>query len=261
MWWGSERIMTVDSLNEIGNFLKDHAFDMPTLFKAYNYDGDSYREGFPKMFVLERRISYSARNNLFDQDDLMKIAEWGHLRNKKPIEHIDWKFKITLYVNNAPARWLKDESGNIVSIVKERIPGYGATFSSKLLHFAVPSVFGMLDTWLVRTFGEGDPDCQKYKFLKLEATNPVNKKTKKKSGWAISTSPESWPSEYGTWIQILNNISCTLNDEKIKCPHPLNYIQSGLRKEGVWYPADVETALFSYAYEGRGENIIKKSLD
>lgn len=227
---------------------------MPILFKAYDYDGDSYRDGFPKMFALERRITDAAKHNSFDRDDLMEITKWGgNHRNMGRLNQMDWKFKFTLYVNDEPLSWLKDESENYVSAVKERIPGFRATYSTKLLHFAVPSVFGMLDTWLVRTFGEGDTDHQRYKFLKLEATNHGG-------GWAIDTPKKYWPSEYGIWIRIINTIADTLNDRKIQCPHPLNYIQSGIRKEGIWFPADVETALFSYAYEGRGVSEKKECL-
>jgi hypothetical protein len=236
---------------EVARFLQDHSYDMPLLYMAYDFEGDSYQDGFPKMFKLERRIINAAKHNSFDRDDLIEIAKWGgNHRNINRIKQMDWKFKFTLYVNNEPLNWLKDEPENYICIVKERIPGFSATYSSKLLHFAIPSIFGMLDTWLVRTFGEGDQNHQKYKFLKLIAKNQG-------TGWAISTPKKYWPSEYGTWIRILNNIADTLNDRKIQCPHPLNYIQSNIRKERFWYPADVETALFSYAYEGRGDNLIK----
>jgi len=247
---------------EVVRFLQDHAHDMPILYKAYNYDGDLHSNGFSKMFSLECRIAKAAQRNMFDKNDLIEIAKWGNNhRNIHRIERMDWDFNFTLYNNDEPLVWLKNESENYVSVVKERIPGYRATFSTKLLHFAVPSVFGMLDTWLVRTFGEGDADYQRYKFLNLKATNSENKKTKKKSGWLIPIPQDAWPSEYGTWIGILNDIADTLNNKKILCPHPIKYIESGIRKEGIWYPADIETALFSYAYEGRGEQILKKSLD
>jgi len=254
------KIVTFDALGEKGivRFIQDHAVDMPILYRAYDFDGDFYGDGFPKMFALEQRIFNAARKNSFDQDDLKEIAKWGgNHRNMGRLDRMDWKFKFTLYNNDEPLGWLKDEPENYVSVVKERIPGFSATYSTKLLHFAVPSVFGMLDTWLVRTFGEGDPDHQKYKFLKLAAINPVNKKTNKRTGWVISTTKTNWPSEYGTWIWILNSIADTLNKREIQCPHPKKFTDNNLRKAGIWYPADVEIALFSYAYEGRGEHILE----
>ncbi len=235
---------------EIKKFLTDHASHMPFLFTAYDYDGDSHDQGFPKAFEVEQRIAKAARQNTFNKDDLLSIAIWGNLRNKKTLQKMTWDLKITLYSGDLPARGLQEESENLVSIVKERVPGFGATYSSKLLHFAVPSVFGMLDTWLVRTFGIGDPAYRRYKFLKLKTTND-------KTGWVIPTNQPLWPAEYGSWINILNYIADYLNKRSIVCPHPQNYINAGLRKTGIWSPADVETALFSYAYEGRGETIIK----
>lgn len=235
---------------EIQRFLVDHAAHMPLLFRLYDYDGDSYSEGFPKAFEVEQRIRNAARQNSFSKADLLYIARWGNLRNKKTLEKMTWDLKITLYDNDLPVKDLIEESENFVSIVNERVPGFGATFSSKLLHFAVPSVFGMLDTWLVRTFGIGDPDHRKYKFLKLKTQND-------KSGWHIPTTQPLWPSEFGSWINILNLIANYLNNRQINCPHPQNYLDAGLRKAGMWYPADVETALFSYAYEGRGAKILQ----
>ena len=239
--------------SEVARFLKEHEQDMPEIYKTYDWEGDIWKKdfGFPKLFELEREISKAAKAYALDKKHLMMIAIWGKLRNRKRIERIE-KFKITLYINDEPAFWLTDEPENIISIVVCRIPGFGPTFSSKLLHFAVPQVFGILDTWLVRTFGEGDLDSQCYKFLNLKATE------QRDGGWAIPTTQPTWPDEYGTWIRILNYLAEKLNTDKIPCPHPLNYIEAGLRKDGIWYPADVETALFSYAYEGRG---VKKKMN
>jgi hypothetical protein len=235
--------------NGVKKFLVDHKLDMPDLFRTYDYDGDYYVDGFPKRFDLEQKIIKAAKQNSFDKEHLLMIADWGHLRNKKPVEEIDHAIKITLYINGEPVNWLKDKPENIIRDV-ENIPGFRVTFSSKLLHFAIPQIFGILDTWLVRTFGEGDPAHQRYKFLKLKVTNP-------KGGWRIPTTQPSWPAEFGAWIRILSYIADQLNKEKILCPHPSKFIEAGLRKDGIWYPADVESALFCYAYEGRGVKIIR----
>lgn len=235
---------------EVEKFLMDHKSEMPYLYSTYDYEGDFYDEGFPNLFDLELKIIGAAKQNSFDQELLMKLAIWGKLRNKKTIEGITHPIKITLYPKGEPANWLSTEPANVIDDVERRIPGFGATFSSKLLHFAAPQVFGILDTWLVRTFGEGDPVHQRYKFLKLKVTNP-------KGGWRIPIPQPYWPEEYGRWIRILNYIAYRLNEEKILCPHPPNYIEAELRQDGIWLPADVETALFSFAYEGRG---VKKKI-
>ncbi len=254
MRWGSEgceySMMSNPAENKgVKSFLEDHKFDMPDLFRIYDYDGDYYVDGFPKLFDLEQNITGAAKQNLFDRESLMMIANWGDLRDKKLVEKITHAFKIPLYINGQPENWLKSEPEKIIRIVGQ-IPGFGPTFSSKLLHFAVPQVFGIIDTWLVRTFGEGDSVHQQYKFLDLNVTNPSG-------GWRIPETKVIWPTEFGKWIRILNYIADRLNEEKILCPHPSNFLEAGLRKDGIWYPADVETALFSYAYEGRGVNIIR----
>ena len=244
--------MYSNSNDEVTKFLQEHALDMPSLYASYDFDGDRHKDGFPKMFALECRITAAAKRNSFDRDDLIEIAKWGgNDRNIPRIEENERRFKFTLYYQKKPLNWLIEEPESYISVVKARVHGYDATYSSKLLHFAVPSVFGMLDTWLVRTFGMGDRNFSKYKFLQLAATN-------QKNGWSISTPKKLWPSEYGTWIRILHNIADTLNDKKISCPHPENFIKSGMRVKEFWFPADVEIALFSYAYEGRGERLIQE---
>jgi hypothetical protein len=236
--------------NEVKRFLTNHKFDMPDLFRTYDYGGDYYVDGFPKRFALEQRILKAAKQNSFDKEDLLKIAEWGNIRNIKPVEAIDRPIKIPLYNNGEPVSWLRGAPEKIIGDAV-KIPGFRATFSSKLLHFSVPQIFGALDTWLVRTFGEGDPVHQRYKFLKLRGTY------QKKGGWSIPIPKSLWPEEFGTWIRILNYIAEQLNEEKILCPHPSKFLKEGLRKDGIWYPADVESALFCYAYEGRGVKIIR----
>ena len=85
-----------------------------------------------------------------------------------------------------------------------------------------------------------DLNDPQYQLLDLHASRSSDR-------WTINPRQEGWPREYGTWVEILNLIAQTLNGAGTQCPHPSLYVQSGLREEGVWLPADVETALFSYA--------------
>ena len=186
---------------------------------------------------MEQEISQAAQNNSLGRTQLLKIAEWGDLPNIKAIS-CQSPIKITLYVNGQPAKWLQNEPENAVLILDGKIRGFGPTYCSKVLHFAVPQVFGALDTRLVRTFGEGDPKSKRYHLLNLVASG---------ERWAISSSQLGWPGEYGTWCAILNYIADTLNQNGTECPLPSQYLQSGLRKDRSWLPADAETALFSYA--------------
>jgi len=221
--------------NEVERLLAK--LDMPNCYRSYQWKTDTWETGFPDLFTLEREISLVARNNSLDRTHLLKIAEWGDLPNKKAI-FCQNPIKITLYVNGSPAMWLKNEPENAVLILDGKIRGFGPTYCSKVLHFAVPQVFGALDTRLVRTFGEGDPASKRYHLLNLVASG---------ERWAISSSQPGWPGEYGTWCAILNYIADTLNQNGTACPLPSKYLESGLRKDTSWLPADVETALFSYA--------------
>jgi len=222
----------------ISTFLQEQ--DMPNLYRSYTWEGDTWKKGFPDLFRLEREISAAAKRYAINRDHLLQVAEWGKLPNKKGISCRS-SLKVTLYVDDTPACWLSREPENAVCILESQIRGFGPTYCSKILHFAVPQVFGALDTRLVRTFGRGDDrTLHRYQLLDLSVSLSGNR-------WTIPSSQEGWPREYGTWVAILNHIAQTLNRDGIACPHPPCYTESGLREEGMWLPADVETALFSYA--------------
>lgn len=213
--------------------------DIPALYKAYVWKKDTWETGFPDLFRLEQLIRPAARNYSIGKLHLIEIAKWGALPNWKNITCSE-PVKITLYSNDSPVEWLTREPENAVWILEGQTRGFGPTYCSKLLHFAVPQVFGAIDTRLVRTFGEGDPNSSRYSLLNLKVAHSGER-------WAISSSQIGWPGEYGNWTDILNYIAKKLNDDKEMCPHPENYYEFRLRPRGIWYPADVETALFSFA--------------
>ena len=218
----------------IERILKD--LDFSKLYSEYDWQGDTHVKGFPYMFHLEKEISDAARKNSILLLHLVEIAKWGKHRNTKNISCPD-PLNLILYVNNHPAPELAAEAVTVISKIDAQVRGFGPTYSSKLLHFAVPQIFGALDTRLVRIFGNSAPD---YHLLNLDA---------EKSGdrWLIPPTQPGWPSEYRTWIAILNYVADKLNHDGKTCPHPRIYYENDLREEGIWLPADVETALFSYA--------------
>jgi hypothetical protein len=216
-----------------------HDCVLSDLYKEYVWKGDSWQNGFVDLFRLEQLISTAARNYSLGKTHLLEVAEWGRHPNPKKIACHE-PIKITLYVNNFPAEWLEREPENAVWILEGQTHGFGPTYCSKLLHFAVPQVFGAIDSRLVRTFGLGDPDAQRCPLLNLKVSRSGKR-------WAISSSQSGWPGEYGTWTAIINYIAKTLNNNGNECPHPEIYYKSQIRENGVWLPADVETALFSYA--------------
>ena len=210
--------------------------DFPRLYRSYEWIDDTWEKGFPDLFRLEKEITAAARQNSIRREHLLKIAKWGKLPNVSRIACPD-PIKIQLYQNDLPVSWLVAEPQNTILILQNQITGFGPTYISKLLHFAVPQICGALDTRLVRVFGK---NAQKYPLLNLSAQEISGR-------WAIPSTQAGWPGEYGTWFKILKLIAEHLNDNKIQCPHPVSYIQSGLRTNGIWFPADVETALFAHA--------------
>jgi hypothetical protein len=225
--------------------------NFPRLYKEYEWKGDTYDKGFPDLCYLETTISDAAKNGDIRQHHLIEIAKWGKLRNAKGISCAE-PLSLVLYENGEPAPGLLQEPENAIKKIDALVKGFGPTYSSKLLHFAVPKVFGALDTRLVRIFGNAAPE---YRLLDLNAAQSGDR-------WLIPPGHDGWPGEYGTWIAVLNYLAEQLNKKGNSCPHPRIYYEKGLREEGVWLPADVETALFSYASQqlkassGSLENII-----
>ena len=226
-------------LQEVDRFLKDQDHDLSALYQSYTWKKDTYKNGFPDLFHLEQVISFAARHHSLGISHLIEIAKWGILPNTK---RISWPEpnKLSLYENDLPAPWLETEPGKAISILEGQIRGFGPTYASKLLHFAVPQIFGALDTRLVRTFGKGDTAAQRYPLLNISVTWSGNR-------WAILSSQPGWADEYGKWVGILNYIATDLNRNGKSCHHPSKYLEFNLREKGVWLPADVETALFAYA--------------
>jgi hypothetical protein len=123
-----------------------------------------------------------------------------------------------------------------LSAISRRVTtGVGPTYISKVLRFSLPQEYGAIDTRCVRVFGHGDPVVHRHDWLKLRVHNSG-------SGWYIANT--NWPDDYASWVNILRYFASAL---PANCPHPVTFVRSGLRKQGVWVCADVEMALFAYA--------------
>jgi len=220
---------------EVGRLLAD--LDFPALYRGYAWRNDTWEQGFPDILRLEREVTAAARNRAIGPDHVREIARWGGLTRR-----IDCpgRLSVTLYAGDAPAYWLVHDSGETVRDIERQIRGFGPTYASKLLRFAVPQVFGALDTRLVRVLGRGDPAMQRYALLDLAAERSGGR-------WAIPAGQLEWPGEYGAWTGILHTLASALNREEVCCPHPAGFVAAGLRSHGIWLATDVETALFAYA--------------
>lgn len=130
--------------------------------------------------------------------------------------------------------WAIDKNPeNIAQMLQDSTKQLGPTYVSKVLRFALPVHFGAIDTRCVRMFGE-DSD---HRWVSLKVVDYGY-------GPYIETASSRWPRGYGTWINILRYFAHHL---PTNCPHPQNFVDSGLRTKGVWTCADVEMALFAYA--------------
>ena len=220
---------------EAGRLLAD--LDFPALYREYAWRNNTWEKGFPDILRLEREVTTAARSQALGLDHVRQVARWGGLAGR-----VDCPDRLTvpLYVGGAPAYWLVHDSGETVRDIERQIRGFGPTYASKLLRFAVPQVFGALDTRLVRVFGRGDPTTQRYALLDLTAERFDGR-------WAIPATQPGWPGEYGTWTGVLQALASALNREEVCCPHPAGFAAAGLRSHGIWVAADVEMALFSYA--------------
>ena len=229
--------LSSDLQGKIKDFLAAH--DLGMLYKKYNWAGDTWENGFPKMKQLEIDLSVAAKKEYLTRTHIMAVARWGLLQNPKGVQCPEL-FRISLYDGDDFAEWLKSDPTAPLETLRENLKGMGPTYFSKILMFKRPQLYGAIDTRLTRVFGRGDMNIEQLRWLSLEVKNLGH-------GWFIPESQSSWPGEYDTWIEILHHIASLCNTNGHECPHPNGYIDNGLRERGIWIVADVETALFSYA--------------
>ena len=225
-------------ISQLDDFL-DKA-DFPSLYKSYDWENDNHRVGFPDIYCLELQLSTHAKSEGVTHDDIKDVACWGlNHRNLSRIKchaHPPLERSLLYSQTGDPVLTLGDDPLKPVIKLRCNTEQVGPTYLSKVLRFALPEQFGAIDTQVVRIFGEGDTDSKRYNWINLKVNNPGN--------WGINAGQSAWPSEYGTWINILRYLARKLPKD---CPHPRNFVDSGLRTKGVWTCADVEMALFAYA--------------
>ncbi len=223
----------IDDLIETCNF--------PELYRTYAWKRDRWQDGFPDICRLEREIGDAARAGTLSEEHLKAIARWGGLPNIERIR-APTPIRIALFEDGDVARWVRDNPENAIRVLGGQIRGFGPTYTSKLLRFAAPELFGAIDTRIVRVFGAGD--TAHLHLLDLTATHVDG----------IPSGQQGWPGEYGTWTAILTYAAAQLNAAGQPCPHPEALINAGLRERGIWLNADVEMAFFNYA-SGKIQNI------
>lgn len=227
--------------DELDAFISSN--NMQDLYKSYAWENDTYLDGFPNIAKLELQLQKSEISTGITLKDAIDVAKWGAMRNQKRISGSQVVLPKNTLISASEALHSCAESEPQAPIdTLKLINGFGPTYQSKILRFALPEEYGAIDTRIVRVFGQGDPKAHKHAWLELKATRGMHKG--KATGWSISATQKNWPSDFSRWINILRYIARKIEG---KCPHPNQLEACGLRKDGAWTCADVEMALFSYA--------------
>lgn len=214
--------------------------DFCSLYRSYRWNNDNRSSGFGDILRLENQVYSHDRENGITLDDVKAIAEWGMLPDPDRIKGSDRVLAPNTFYDSFGSLKPKIKSDPIAplsSLRKSITAGIGPTYFSKILRFSAPRIYGAIDTRLVRVFGKGDVANQLYDWLDLQVNDTDSR-------WFIPEGQQQWPSGYKSWLNILQTFCSIL---PANCPHPDAFVEHGLREEGVWTPADVEMALFTYA--------------
>lgn len=230
--------LRTELIEELQAFL--HEVDFVDLYRRYEWKSDTYSDGFPDIYRLESQLGTHARTSGLTLSDVKAVALWGRLRNIGRIQGPATVLPRGSLYNDVGAS-VPELAANLLAPVRALqatpLRGVGPTYLSKMLRFAVPREYGAIDTRCVRTFGQGDPKYQRHSWVDLSARNDGY-------GWSIPSTQPAWPDAYGQWVNILRYFAHAL---PANCPHPVGFLAARLRETGVWYCADVEMALFSFA--------------
>ncbi|OQC19509.1 MAG: hypothetical protein BWX69_02617 [Planctomycetes bacterium ADurb.Bin069] len=205
------------------------------LYMRYSWNGDTWKAGFPKIRELELRLSNSDRSYGITLKDVKAVVEWSMDCPGKVTCHSDIVMPANVLQNKEGRAEPKLEDDPTCPMLKfdGSLRGAGPTYRTKVLRFALPREYGAIDTCCVRAFGREGRG-----WLDLKNVQGGH-------GPRIYTNKTCWPSQYGVWINILRHLAGTL---PAKCKHPQQFLNAGIRRSGVWECADVEMALFWFAY-------------
>ena len=167
--------LSIQLREHIESFLADH--DLGSLYREYRWGRDTWESGFPDMRQLEIDLTRHAKQGYVTKNDIMKVAEWGGLRNKKGVQCPEL-VEVSLYGGDDPAEFFMSCPSAPLRPLGDVIKGMGPTYLSKVLMFSCPQLYGAIDTRLVRVFGRGDTSVESFRWLLLGVKNYG-------SGWCI----------------------------------------------------------------------------
>jgi len=226
----SDRTLPEFLENQITQFV-DHQ-DWVRLYKDYQWQTDTWEQGFPDILRLEMQLRCSIQKGEIKKQDILDVANWGKLSSPSRITSPE---SISL-----SKEFLHDGIPLLQALttLEQNIRGLGVTYLSEILRFSFPNQAGALDSRMVQVFGIGDPSVNQYQWLTIRAR-------KSGSGWYVYRN-RMWHMEYEKWLSILSKMVTLINTKEIPCPHPQNFLDVGLRTEDIWTSADVGMAIFSY---------------
>ena len=75
--------LSIQLQGRIESFLAGH--DLGSLYREYNWAGDTWEKGFPEMRQLEADMTKVAKQGYLTKTHIMRVADWGGLRNKRRV--------------------------------------------------------------------------------------------------------------------------------------------------------------------------------
>jgi hypothetical protein len=229
----------MDLSNNLKERLKNFARnnDFVRMYKEYNWRNDSWEDGFPEILQLEIKMTQEAKSNVIRKEHILSVAKWGQLKNIQNVRCSESMF-LPIFQKGILNEKIITEPSFLIELLQKNIKGFGPTYLSKVLRFALPTEFGAIDTRITRVFGKNGLLSDPWFTLKVKYSVSKYCIPKKQSGW---------PGEYSTWINILRFFANYMNNFGSICPHPEEYSSKKLRQYGIWTCADIEMSLFSYA--------------
>jgi len=210
----------------------------PEYFQAYRWEKKHFLFGYPAdeypdfrwIESLEQRFIWVRSQVCVRQSSarylVREMIEWGGSQNGVLQKFDDGLGEVNLYNLMQQIVTSLDSPQDAIAKALE-IPGLGLAYASKLLRFLEPDIYGALDSRIRRGL--------------LDA---------KRLGKIHDSSMRSVVGGYVEFIGLIDELEYELKSAGIRKPN------CALSSDGVWRPADIEMALFSWADKKETNNVV-----
>ena len=165
--------------------MNTHSRKMSQYYSLYSWGNQDSKGSHHDLYDLENNLS-SRENQFVRPLPSRRYCRMGWASRSKNYL-LSRPFANPLYSGRQPALCHYYDPVNTICMIEGRVKGFGPTFSSKLLHFSIPQIFGAIDTRLVRVFGNESEDPDPHHFLNLDVNRP------EKGRPAITKTQQNWP--------------------------------------------------------------------